>query len=239
MADEKKRYEQWERDTPPEGRALIPAATVILLRDQEHGIETLMLRRNSKLKFVGGMWVFPGGRLDPGDQRADDEDEQLAYRRAAAREAGEEAGLSVAPESMQPFAHWTPPPITPKRFSTWFFMARAPEGHVTIDGGEIHDHRWVRPGDAMDLRDRGEIEVAPPTWVTLDGLARHDTVESALAAAGAEPPRFFSTKIAMTDAGPIALWQGDAGYASADPTAAGHRHRLEMVKGPWKYERSV
>ena len=31
------------------------------------GVETLMLRRNSKLAFAGGAWVFPGGRIDPED----------------------------------------------------------------------------------------------------------------------------------------------------------------------------
>ena len=42
---------------------LIPAATVIVLRDAPDGIETLMLHKNSKIAF-GGMWVFPGGRID-------------------------------------------------------------------------------------------------------------------------------------------------------------------------------
>ncbi|MGB6059129.1 MAG: NUDIX domain-containing protein [Microthrixaceae bacterium] len=45
----------------------IPAATVVVLRDGPAGVETLMLRRDGKLAFAGGMWVFPGGRLDPGD----------------------------------------------------------------------------------------------------------------------------------------------------------------------------
>ena len=45
----------------------IPAATVVLLRDAPGGVETLMLRRNSKLAFAGGAWVFPGGRIDPED----------------------------------------------------------------------------------------------------------------------------------------------------------------------------
>ena len=39
------------------------AATVILLRDSAQGMETLMLRKNSKIAF-GGMGVFPGGRID-------------------------------------------------------------------------------------------------------------------------------------------------------------------------------
>ena len=40
---------------------LIAAATVVLVRDTAQGLETLMLRRNAKLNFAGGNWVFPGG----------------------------------------------------------------------------------------------------------------------------------------------------------------------------------
>ena len=47
----------------------IDAATVVVARDSADGVEVLMLRRNSKIYF-GGMWVFPGGRVDPED-RAD------------------------------------------------------------------------------------------------------------------------------------------------------------------------
>ena len=50
------------------GNPAIPAATVILLRDIDGDgkPEVLMLRKNSKIAF-GGMWVFPGGRIDPED----------------------------------------------------------------------------------------------------------------------------------------------------------------------------
>ena len=48
---------------PSKNQELIPAATVVLLRDGADGIETLMLRKNSKIAFAG-MWVFPGGRID-------------------------------------------------------------------------------------------------------------------------------------------------------------------------------
>ena len=54
--------------TAEPGTEIIPAATVILLRDGADGVETLVLLRNSKLAFAGGMWVFPGGRVDPGDR---------------------------------------------------------------------------------------------------------------------------------------------------------------------------
>ncbi len=98
-----------EDELPP----AIPAATVVLLRDGDEGVETLMLRRDSKLAFAGGAWVFPGGRIDPedypGGEASDDADAVLtAARNAAAREAMEEAGLVVDPDSLAWFAHWTP-----------------------------------------------------------------------------------------------------------------------------------
>jgi len=157
----------------------IPAATVVLIRDGQDSagsphLETLMLRRNVEVSF-GGMWVFPGGRVEP----EDGEDEPGA-RRAAAREAAEEAGLVVDSELLVPFAHWTPPPVAPKRFATWFFLAPAPAGVVSIDGGEIHDHVWVSPATAFERHAAGEIQLAPPTWVTLHWLAESPDVESAL-----------------------------------------------------------
>ena len=49
-------------------KAPLAAATVVVLRRGEAGFETLMLRKNSKIAF-GGMWVFPGGRVDPEDAK--------------------------------------------------------------------------------------------------------------------------------------------------------------------------
>jgi 8-oxo-dGTP pyrophosphatase MutT (NUDIX family) len=236
--------ERWRRWTQSgvEGEAPVAAATVILLRDAADGIEVLMLRRNSKLAFVGGMWVFPGGRVDPEDLPdplpADPlEAELAAARNAAVREAAEEAGLVVDAEGLVPFSHWTPPPITPKRFLTWFFVGAAPEGGVTIDGGEIHDHGWMSPRRALERRAAGEIEVAPPTFITLDRLAGYPDVATALADSRARQPERFETRIALVDGGSVALYDGDAGYESVDPSLEGGRHRLWMRTDGWHYER--
>jgi 8-oxo-dGTP pyrophosphatase MutT (NUDIX family) len=43
------------------------AATLLLLREREAQLEVLMMRRRQELRFMGGMWVFPGGRVDPAD----------------------------------------------------------------------------------------------------------------------------------------------------------------------------
>src|SRR3546814_9655982 len=148
-------------ESPP----AIPADTVVLLRDGDEGLETLMLHRTSKVAF-GGMWVFPGGRVYPEDRRPDDPDEEAAARRAAAREAMAECDLRVAAEDVVAFSHWTPPAVTIRRYATWFFVARAVDGEVTVDGGEIHDHRWLAPREVLSPRARREVGPPPPTWVT-------------------------------------------------------------------------
>ncbi len=216
----------------------VPAATVIAVRDGAAGLEALMLRKNSKIAF-GGMWVFPGGRVDDEDRDPErPEDELAAARRAAVREAKEEAGLELSAGHLLPFSHWTPPPITPKRFLTWFFLAPAPDTEVVIDGGEIHEHLWMEPLDALARRDAGEIELAPPTWVTLNALARWESVAGAMAAVAALEPERFETHIAVEEGGPTALWRGDAGWPSSDADAPGPRHRLRMHAAGWSYERS-
>ena len=212
------------------------AATVVLLRDGADGLETLMLRKNSRLAF-GGMWVFPGGRIDDADRSADG-DELAAAANAAVREAAEEAGLVIASSALIPFSHWTPPPVAPKRFLTWFFLAPAPTGAVVIDQGEIHDHAWMRPTVALARRDAGDIELAPPTWVTLHWLATHPSVTAASAAAAARAPERFATRIESSDEGPVAVWTPDVAHECGDLTAPGPRHRLWMSPTGWRYERS-
>jgi 8-oxo-dGTP pyrophosphatase MutT (NUDIX family) len=211
------------------------AATVVLLRDGPDGLETLMLRKNSRLAF-GGMWVFPGGRIDDGDRTAG-VDELVAAANAAVREAAEEAGLVVPSSALIPFSHWTPPLMAPKRFLTWFFLAAAPTGTVVIDRGEIHDHAWMRPAGALTRRDAGEIELAPPTWVTLHWLAAHESVAAASVAAAARTPERFFTRIATSDEGPVAVWLPDVAHESGDLAAPGPRHRLWMTPTGWRYER--
>lgn len=219
------------------GNPAIPAATVVLVRDAGE-LEVLMLHKSSNVAF-GGMWVFPGGRIDPEDY-PEGGDVDLAARNAAVRETQEEAGIAAPADGFVWFAHWTPPPSTPKRFATWFFAARSTEHRVSIDGGEIQNHQWLSPGAALARHAAGEIDLAPPTWVTLYQLSRYATVDALLGRLGANGPRFYETRIAKrSDGTRVALWRGDAGYDDWDAEAAGARHRLVMTPGGFVFENSV
>ena len=46
---------------------MLPAATVLLLRDTPEGLEVLMTRRSATASFAPGAYVFPGGRIEASD----------------------------------------------------------------------------------------------------------------------------------------------------------------------------
>jgi 8-oxo-dGTP pyrophosphatase MutT (NUDIX family) len=218
---------------------LIPAATVVLLRDNESEVEVLMLRKSLKIQF-GGMWVFPGGRIDPNDYK-EDGDSNVAARYAAARETHEEAGIVTEPEDFVLFAHWTPPLDRQRRFSTWFFAARAEsESSVRVDGGEIEEFSWINPAAALSRHERGEIDLVPPTWMTLYYLSRRGSVAAILEHFRSQPRKTYETRIAVRPGGVrVAMWHGDAGYEASDATADGERHRLVMAPDGFSFENSV
>lgn len=85
---------------------IIQAATILLVRDSDDGIESFMVKRHHKIDFMSGALVFPGGKLAPGDSDprirtltdgADDlNDTELAMAACAIREAFEESGILLA-----------------------------------------------------------------------------------------------------------------------------------------------
>ena len=71
------------------------AATIVLLRDADGGMEVFCVERNKKSRFLGGAIVFPGGRVEDADHEgASGEDGHL--RVAACRETLEEAAILIA-----------------------------------------------------------------------------------------------------------------------------------------------
>lgn len=80
------------------------AATVLLLRDgpdegETAGPRVFFVKRNAGARFMGGAYVFPGGRLDPGDCAGDvpcDLDAATAAKRLGESDAARALGLHVA-----------------------------------------------------------------------------------------------------------------------------------------------
>lgn len=217
---------------------LAPAATVVLLREGTSGFEVLLMQRAAELAFHGGAWVFPGGRVDAADHI--DADMVRVAKQAGARETHEEAGVAIDPDTLVPLSHWTTPEGRSRRFATWFFIAElSPESVVRIDGSEMRDHRWLTPTDALIAHAANELELPPPTFVTLSELVRHRDVRSVLEDARQQAPTFFLPKPRQVQGGWLSLYGGDVAYDEGDHERPGPRHRLCMLDTGWRYERSL
>jgi 8-oxo-dGTP pyrophosphatase MutT (NUDIX family) len=153
------------------------AATVILLRGGGDGLEVLLVRRTPKARFMGGVWVFPGGAVDT-DEGAGD----AAHRIAAVRELQEEAAIVLDdPSALVKFSRWITPPEVKIRFDTHFFLAPAPPGQEPrIDGDEIVDFGWFAPRAALDAARRDEIALVFPTIKHLEQLAGFASADEVL-----------------------------------------------------------
>ena len=187
-----------------------PAATVVLLRDGRNGLEAYLQRRPRSMGFAGGLWVFPGGRVD--DARG--------HLVAACRETLEEAGLLLAEPQPDPgelaaarrdllagsrgfaellaalgvrldtgrlryWAWWMTPEAEPRRYDTRFFLAGLPaDAAVAAHLAEAERERWLPPAAAAA---DWELPMLPPTRITLRELAGFDSAAAALAA-GIERP---------------------------------------------------
>jgi 8-oxo-dGTP pyrophosphatase MutT (NUDIX family) len=210
-----------------------PAATLVLLRPSERGLEVLLLRRNSQLAFFGGAWVFPGGRVDDTDGPGAHPDERA--RRAAVRELKEEAGLDMDANALVHFAQWLTPPGQSRRFDTWYFAACAVDGPIVIDPREVDDHRWMTPTEALQARAQKRIELPPPTFVTLTQLAMHADPETACRALAEGGVVRYAPRLRPVPGGRVHLYEGDAGFATSDPELPGPRHRLFTLEHEWRY----
>ena len=202
------------------------AATAVLLRDTDQGLETLLLRRNAKLAFAGGAWVFPGGAIDQPELEVASSEMQAA-RNAAVREAQEECGLVLNADNLVHFCNWTTPEGEGRRFATWFFVAKAQQrsADVVIDQGEIHEFQWITPQHALALHGRGELNLMPPTFLSMRLIQHFQTVAQCREKLALREPYEVTPRLCMDQGQMLCLYPGDAAYESLDPEQDGPRHR--------------
>ena len=102
-------------------------------------------------------------------------------RDATMLDFAEQAGIEFAVDALGHFAHWKTPEMMKKRFDTYFYLTRAPEGHIGAhDGSESVDSIWISPVQAMADADAGKRTVIFPTRMNLQMLAERANVSDAL-----------------------------------------------------------
>ena len=165
--------------------AVRAAATLLVVRDGPAGIELVMGKRPPGGPF-GGVWVFPGGAVDPEDLTAAP-DAETAWRLAALRETWEEVGLGLtdpegadvptgsgsvharlaatgvrfATSRLVYLSNWVTPRSVSKRYDTRFFVVEA-DGKVQ-SGDELADVGWFTAADALTLHEHDRFPMIFPT----------------------------------------------------------------------------
>jgi 8-oxo-dGTP pyrophosphatase MutT (NUDIX family) len=190
--------------TPPR-----QAATVILLRGGTESLEVLLVRRTPEARFMGGVWVFPGGAVDAGEGEGDE-----AHRAAAIRELREEASIVLEdPGALVKFSRWITPAEVRTRFDTHFFLAPLPAGQEPkIDGEECVDLGWFTPQGALDAHRDGDILLVFPTIRHLEQLSKFSSVDELLTYARERDVQPIEPKVIVEGEVARVLLPGDEGY---------------------------
>lgn len=192
-----------------------PAATVIVVRRAQDGVEVLALRRAAESSFLPGFVVFPGGVVEPSDAALAARlfgDPREEARACALRELYEEAGLLLTADGLvvrhpgRPLlelafepppasafievARWVAPEALEMRFDARFFATAAPpDVEPTADGAEISRAWWASPGRLLADAEAGGDPLMWPTRVTLETLAACRSVAEVLALRIEQVPR--------------------------------------------------
>lgn len=183
------------------------AATVILLRGGSHALEVLLVKRTEAARFMGGVWVFPGGSVDECDGEA-------AHRAAAIRELQEEAGITLSdPEELVEFSRWITPAEVAVRFDTRFYLAELPNGQEPyVDGQECVALDWYTPAGALAAFEREEIALVFPTIKHLEQLEPFANADELLQHARGREVLPVQPKVVLEGEVARVLLPGEPGY---------------------------
>lgn len=190
--------------TPPR-----QAATVILLRGGGEQLDVLLVRRTPQARFMGGVWVFPGGAVDAHEGDGDE-----AHRVAAIRELREEAAIALHdPGALVKFSRWITPAEVRIRFDTHFFLAVLPDGQEPrIDGEECVDLGWFAPQAALDAHRDGEIALVFPTIKHLKQLSEFASVAELMAYARGREVQPVQPRVLLNGEVARIVLPGEPGY---------------------------
>lgn len=185
------------------------AATVILLRGDDERLEVLLVRRTPKARFMGGVWVFPGGAVDATEGAGDQ-----AHRAAAIRELREEAAISLDdPQALVKFSRWITPAQVKIRFDTHFFLAPLPPGQEPqVDGQEVVELGWFTPPDALAAHRAEQIALVFPTIKHLEQLSGFASVRELLDHAHGRDVQPVEPRVVLEGEVARVLLPGDPGY---------------------------
>ncbi|MCX4858424.1 NUDIX hydrolase [Streptomyces canus] len=131
----------------------------------------------------------------------------------------ERRGLVLRSDLLGAWTRWITPEFEPRRYDTWFFVAALPEGQRTRNASTEADRTvWIRPQDAADGYDKGELLMMPPTIATLRQLTAYGTAADALAAATDRDLTPVLAQARLVDGEIVLSWPGHDEFTKHIPT---------------------
>ncbi|MFI2565822.1 NUDIX hydrolase [Paenarthrobacter sp. NPDC018779] len=98
---------------------------------------------------------------------------------AAIREVQEEAGLTLDPADLRPWANWITPVDMPKRFDTYFYVAKpAPDTAPQHQTTEAWQSLWMPVDGILSAEAEGKLQLMPPTYYLLKEISGFDSVDA-------------------------------------------------------------
>lgn len=92
--------------------------------------------------------------------------------------------LVLRTDLLGPWSGWLTPIFEPRRYRTWFFVARLPEGQVTRDvSTESSSVTWAGAMDVVEQVEQKQMMMMPPTWLTCLDVGQHADPDAVLAEA--------------------------------------------------------
>lgn len=136
-------------DAPPSSRRLL-LVTAAALFDVSGRV---LISQRPQHKALGGLWEFPGGKVEPGE----------APETALIRELKEELDLTVEPDALDPYAFASHAYPDFHLLMPLYVITRW-QGVVKLDPNAAQAMKWVAP---RELRDH---EMPPADVVLVDRL---------------------------------------------------------------------
>jgi len=117
---------------------ILPAATLLLVRDTSSGLEVFMVKRHHAIDFVPGAMVFPGGKVEPGE----------TPEATLVRELREELGIDTRSACLAPLT-FASHAYEGFHLLMPLYVCRTWEGIVQpLEGQGL---KWLRPRDLRGL----------------------------------------------------------------------------------------
>ncbi|WP_406512494.1 NUDIX hydrolase [Streptomyces sp. NBC_00161] len=133
----------------------------------------------------------------------------LVARELSFAEFLDRRGLRLRSDLLGAWARWITPEFEPRRYDTWFFVAALPEGQRTRNASTEADRTvWIRPADAADGYDKGELLMMPPTISTLRSLEPYGSAVDALTAAAAQDLTPVLAQASLENGALVLSWPG-------------------------------